>query len=619
MTVEPIELWLDRQSLRRGLIVPVHPETDPSALLIQDSGMVPVSTQICIVNPESNRLCLVGEFGEIWVQSEANVHSFYASKDPLDADRFNGRTIDGDPNVRYVRTGDLGFLHNVTRNIGPSGGLVDMQVLFVLGNVGETFEVNGLCHFPVDIEISVEKCHRNIVPGGCAVFQAGGLAVVLVEVDRKQWLASIVPVIVNSVLNNHNFVVDIVAFVSKGDFPRSRLGEKQRGKILASWVTRKMRTVAQFAIQDPSVDEPEYGHRRRASSGVGPRGSASSATLHSGHVSSGSRGAIPHIMPRQSGEFQNVRESMSGPPAGVTSVQQPYYQSPTVQNPQSQYQASSPQDPTMLPPPLQPKPHMTAQDLPQNEFHAELPATYPAPEELISELPGDDLQITPTVSRRISGMHRIQEFPGSEERAAQLSYSPIDVDGPFASGSSPFHTLAPKESYPSLAKAAQGLPGGLLPPGAISDLKAAASADAKEAAMSQYSDGSLDDTAAYPPPLPSYINKPYLSMLSTEEGREGTLPSPPRASGQRSSEEGIRPFTGQIPNFPTFPSSSQIQSNSTNGRGKIGNRDSTFAGGDSVQWPTEEMRHMAISGPPATNPAVRRKNVGSSGSGNSLR
>jgi len=69
---------------------------------------------------------------------------------------------------------------------------------------------------------------------------------VLVEVGRKAYLASIVPVIVNAILNEHQIVVDIVAFVNKGDFPRSRLGEKQRGKILASWVTRKMRTMAQF-------------------------------------------------------------------------------------------------------------------------------------------------------------------------------------------------------------------------------------------------------------------------------------------------------------------------------------------------------------------------------------
>jgi len=166
MCIEPIELWLDTKALRRGLVVPVDPDSEPKALLVQDSGMVPVSTQIAIINPESRSHCYDGEFGEIWVDSEACVKSFYGSKDAFDAERFDGRTVDGDPNVAYVRTGDLGFLHNVSRPIGPGGALVDMQVLFVLGSIGETFEINGLSHFPMDIELSVERCHRNIVPGG---------------------------------------------------------------------------------------------------------------------------------------------------------------------------------------------------------------------------------------------------------------------------------------------------------------------------------------------------------------------------------------------------------------------------------------------------------------------
>lgn len=101
------------------------------------------------------------------------------------------------------------------------------------------------------------------------------MVVVLAEVARKAYLASIVPVIVNTILNEHQIVADIVAFVNKGDFPRSRLGEKQRGKVLASWVTRKMRTMAQFAIRDaePALSdvtetvEPENGvlHARSGS------------------------------------------------------------------------------------------------------------------------------------------------------------------------------------------------------------------------------------------------------------------------------------------------------------------------------------------------------------------
>ncbi|KAE8380640.1 putative AMP-binding protein [Aspergillus bertholletiae] len=262
MCIEPIELWLDLRALRRGLVCPVDPDTDPTALAVQDSGMVPVNTQIAIVNPETCTLSHVGEYGEIWIQSDACAKAFYGSKQDFDHERFNGRIVDGDPSVAYVRTGDLGFLHTVTRPIGPGGQPVEMQVLFVLGGIGETFEVNGLNHFPMDIENSVERCHRNIVTGGCAVFQAGGLIVVVVEVTRKAYLASLVPVIVNAILNEHQVIADIVAFVSHGDFPRSRLGEKQRGKVLASWVTRKLRSIAQFSIRDMEGPENPFSQNR---------------------------------------------------------------------------------------------------------------------------------------------------------------------------------------------------------------------------------------------------------------------------------------------------------------------------------------------------------------------
>lgn len=82
------------------------------------------------------------------------------------------------------------------------------------------------------------------------------MVVTVVEVTRKAYLAALVPVIVDAILMEHQVVTDIVAFVSHGDFPRSRLGEKQRGKVLASWVTRKLRTIAQFSIRDMEGENP---------------------------------------------------------------------------------------------------------------------------------------------------------------------------------------------------------------------------------------------------------------------------------------------------------------------------------------------------------------------------
>ncbi|TVY45167.1 Uncharacterized protein LSUB1_G001038 [Lachnellula subtilissima] len=343
MCIEPIELWLDRQALRRGLIYSSDPDSDPKSLLVQDSGMVPVSTQIAIVNPESRSLCHDGEYGEIWVDSEACVKAFYGSKDAFDSERFDGRTIDGDPNVQYVRTGDLGFLYNVSRPIGPNGAQVDMQVLFVLGNIGETFEINGLSHFPMDIEDSVEKCHRNIVPGGSAVFQAGGLIVVLVEVGRKAYLASIVPVIVNAILNEHQIVVDIVAFVNKGDFPRSRLGEKQRGKILASWVTRKMRTMAQFGIRDADAALSDVTETMEPRSGV--------ASLRNGTpIASSLRNVEPAPQIVEEGEYERERvqsqNSFAPLPTGISEMPAQNYDDSIMGSPREENHASMKSDDT---------------------------------------------------------------------------------------------------------------------------------------------------------------------------------------------------------------------------------------------------------------------------------
>ncbi|CAD0086218.1 unnamed protein product [Aureobasidium mustum] len=87
--------------------------------------------------------------------------------------------------------------------------------------------------------------------------------------------------IVNTVLNEHQLVLDIVAFVQKGDFPRSRLGEKQRGKILASWVSRKMRTIAQFSIRDPDA-EGSVGTAVPNEVAAGRRSSGQSGTAGAG-------------------------------------------------------------------------------------------------------------------------------------------------------------------------------------------------------------------------------------------------------------------------------------------------------------------------------------------------
>lgn len=126
---------------------------------------------------------------------------------------------------------------------------------------------------------------------------------VVVEVTRKAFLASLVPVIVDAILNEHQVVADIVAFVSTGDFPRSRLGEKQRGKVLASWVTRKLRTIAQFSIRDMSENPFADVMQHRASRSSKPGSTMGNSMRRSTMNPESDIPAVPHspavVVPEQ--------------------------------------------------------------------------------------------------------------------------------------------------------------------------------------------------------------------------------------------------------------------------------------------------------------------------------
>ena len=143
---------------------------------------------------------------------------------------------------------------------------------------------------------------------------------VLVEVARKAYLASMVPVIVNVVLGEPQVVVDIVAFVSKGDFPRSRLGEKQRGKILASWVTRKLRTIAQFSIRENDSSHSQITEVAE------PRTGTMASTLGAGSSLRNVETLSPPAKVHQAQDYMSL-------PTGISEMPATSYESSVIESP----------------------------------------------------------------------------------------------------------------------------------------------------------------------------------------------------------------------------------------------------------------------------------------------
>ena len=116
MLLEPISLIADFEWLRQGIVRPLSQLDDTSyGVLLHDSGIVPTNTMVAIVNPETRTLCPSHVIGEIWVSSDSNICGDLFGK--LEENRLEATIQGGDPRVKYMRTGDIGFFMERTKKI----------------------------------------------------------------------------------------------------------------------------------------------------------------------------------------------------------------------------------------------------------------------------------------------------------------------------------------------------------------------------------------------------------------------------------------------------------------------------------------------------------------------
>ncbi|KFH68862.1 hypothetical protein MVEG_05666 [Podila verticillata NRRL 6337] len=248
MNVEPVRLYLSMKSLRRGIVEITTEDEDPHGIWVEDSGIPVSGTTVAIVNPETCEVCMSGEIGEIWVSSEANVQSFPTTTTKSPSPRFHA-TLTGDQGFiasahrpTFARTGEVGFLWNYAHQDFNGGRATSL--LFLLGAIGETLEVNGLMHFAKDVEDTIEQAHEIIAPGGSVVFQADHAVVFVVQVlyAADPALVNLALSVMHRVMEVHQFVPDVIALVDDKVMSRSRNepGAKMRGKMLSLFMSAKM-------------------------------------------------------------------------------------------------------------------------------------------------------------------------------------------------------------------------------------------------------------------------------------------------------------------------------------------------------------------------------------------
>ena len=187
------------------------------------SGADPGTRGVVIVNPDTRARCVEGRAGEIWLQSRSVAAGYWGRAEETLA-TFHAFTSDTHEGP-FLRTGDIGFIHH--------------DRLFVSGRIKDLVIVRGLKHYPQDLELTAERAHPAVRPGGCAAFSLERNdhehLVIVAEIDTRRQqaptdaeLSQVLGAIRIAVTATHHVAPSIVTLVAPGAVPKTTSGKLQR-------------------------------------------------------------------------------------------------------------------------------------------------------------------------------------------------------------------------------------------------------------------------------------------------------------------------------------------------------------------------------------------------------
>ncbi|KOC88157.1 hybrid non-ribosomal peptide synthetase/type I polyketide synthase [Winslowiella iniecta] len=189
-----------------------------------------------IVDPDTLQPQPDGKAGEIWL-SGAAVAQGYWQREQQSLETFSARLAQDDSDRRYLRTGDLGFLHQ--------------GQLFITGRLKDVLIVRGQCHYPNDIETSAVAAHPLAVVDGAAAFACQyddeERLVVVLEARRADDSAmqQLVAAVRQAVADQHQLAVWQVVPIRKGTLLRTTSGKVRRRAVSEAWQQQQLHSLWQ--------------------------------------------------------------------------------------------------------------------------------------------------------------------------------------------------------------------------------------------------------------------------------------------------------------------------------------------------------------------------------------
>ena len=192
--------------------------------------------QIVIVDPETGIRSPSDTVGEIWVAGESVTSGYWRRPEETKL-TFDAR-VAGNEDVSFLRTGDLGFLHE--------------GELYVTGRLKDLIIIRGRNLYPQDIENAVQGSHVQLRQGGCAVFSADvngeERLIVVQEAERGALLGEeVVNAIRHIVAEEFEVQPYAILIVKAGSVPKTSSGKVQRRASRRMFLSNSFETLAEWS------------------------------------------------------------------------------------------------------------------------------------------------------------------------------------------------------------------------------------------------------------------------------------------------------------------------------------------------------------------------------------
>jgi Polyketide synthase modules and related proteins len=248
-TKPPIIHKVNKAALANNHVVDACKD-DEGACTLVGCGQALLNQAIAIVDPASLTRCSPDQIGEIWVSGPSVAQGYWNRPEETES-TFQAHLADTGEGP-FLRTGDLGYLRN--------------GELFITGRLKDLIIIRGSNHYPQDIELTAEKSHEALRPGGVAAFSVDIVCidgeeqlVVVQEVNPRRGLGldAVIGAIRQAVAEMHEIQVYAVVLIKPRTIPKTSSGKIQRRACQKAFIEGKLEIVKEWRATIPQERRTE--------------------------------------------------------------------------------------------------------------------------------------------------------------------------------------------------------------------------------------------------------------------------------------------------------------------------------------------------------------------------